>query len=292
MATNTSLSHKDAAVKNWLLTLLKQHALIAYFILAYAFSWAVELPLAATAQGWLHLPLPLSLHYLASFGPALAALLMVAATEGRQGVRQLLGRVVQWRVGLGWMLFAILAPIGLFGAAALVGAAATQRGPNIALLGEVDYLPAIGVGGALVLWLVTFGLGEEIGWRGYALPHLQKRHSALTATLIIGVLWALWHIPAFFYKDTYVAMGLVAGLPLLLLSIIAASVVFTWLYNGSGGSLLVVIIFHALFDLLSVSRAGGESVAAVMSAGVMIWAVVLVLYFKPARLSPDAKQVR
>ncbi len=69
------------------------------------------------------------------------------------------------------------------------------------------------------------------------------------------------------------AMGLIAGLPLLLLSILAASMIFTWLYNSTRGSLLMVILFHALFDFLSVSRAGGDNVAAIMSAGVMIWAV-------------------
>jgi len=88
----------------------------------------------------------------------------------------------------------------------------------------------------------------------------------------------------------YVAMGLIAGLPLLLLSILAASIVFTWLYNSTRGSLLLVILFHALFDFLSVSRAGGGNVAAIMSAGVMIWAVLVVILFKPATLSHQKKQ--
>ena len=86
------------------------------------------------------------------------------------------------------------------------------------------------------------------------------------------------------------AMGLIGGLPLLLLSTLAASIVFTWLYNSTRGSLLLVILFHALFDFLSVSRAGGGSVAAIMSAGVMIWTVLVVILFKPATLSHEKKQ--
>jgi membrane protease YdiL (CAAX protease family) len=195
-------------------------------------------------------------------------------------MRQLLAGVLKWRVGLGWMLFATLSPIALFAVAAVIGYATNRTWPDLALLGEVDYLPYLGIVGAFILWLLTFGVGEEVGWRGFALPRLQQSHSALTATLMLGVAWALWHLPAFFYKDTYVAMGLAAGLPLLLLSILAASIVFTWLYNSTHGSLLMVILFHALFDFLSVSRAGGDNVAAIMSAGVMMWAVLVVILFK------------
>jgi membrane protease YdiL (CAAX protease family) len=174
--------------------------------------------------------------------------------------------------------------------AALVGYAANGQWPNLGLLRVVEYLPYLGIGGAFLLWLLTFGLGEELGWRGFALPRLQRGHSALTATLMLGLVWALWHLPAFFYKDTYVAMGLAAGLPLLLLSILAASIVFTWLYNSTHGSLLTVIVFHALFDFLSVSKAGGGSVAAIMSAVVIIGAALVVIVFKPANLSPATKQ--
>jgi membrane protease YdiL (CAAX protease family) len=277
-------------MKHALAILLKQHSVIAYFVLAYAISWAFEIPLAASAQGWLPVPVPPALHYLASFGPMLSALVVTTATEGRHGIRQLLAGILKWRVGLGWILFSTLSPIALFAVAAIVGYATNRTWPDLALLGEVDYLPYLGGVGAFLLWLLTFGVGEEVGWRGFALPRLQQGHSALTATLMLGVAWALWHLPAFFYKDTYVAMGLVAGLPLLLLSILAASIVFTWLYNSTRGSLLMVILFHALFDFLSVSRAGGDSVAAIMSAGVMIWAVLVVILFKPANLAHEKRQ--
>src|SRR6185503_320318 len=128
-------------MKNSLAILLKQHAIIAYFILAYAISWAVELPLAASAQGWLQTPVPEPLHYLASFGPMLSALIVTAATEGSPGIRQLLVGLLKWRVGLGWFLFSTLLPIALFVLAATGGYAANGKLPDLALLGEVDYLP-------------------------------------------------------------------------------------------------------------------------------------------------------
>lgn len=187
--------------------------------------------------------------------------------------------------------FSILSPIGLFGVAVLVGYVRSGTWPDLSLLGEVDYLPYLGIFGALLLWLLTFGLDEEIGWRGYALPHLQMHHNALTATFILGIVWTFWHLPAFFYKDTYMAMGLLIGLPLLLISILAASIVLTWLYNSTNGTLLVVTLFHGLFNFLSISRAGGDSVAAIMSAAVMIWAVWIVILFKPTNLSRRPKVI-
>src|SRR5687767_4457294 len=104
----------------------------------------------------------------------LAALIVVAITEGQDGIRQLVGGLSKWRVGIGWFLFSIFSPIGLLGVPAIVGYTTHGNGPDLSLLGEVDYLPYLGMFGAFLLWLLTFGLGEEIGWRGYALPRLQK----------------------------------------------------------------------------------------------------------------------
>jgi membrane protease YdiL (CAAX protease family) len=272
-------------------TWTKQHSLVVYFVLAYAITWAFEIPLAAVKQGWTQLPIPFAIHYLGSFGPMLAALIVTGMTQGGSGIRVLFNGLFKWRVGLGWILFSVFSPIAMFALAALVMRSTSGEWPNLYLLGEVEYLPYLGIIGALILWFLTWGLGEEMGWRGFALPRLQKGRSALTATIILGVLHALWHLPAFFYKDTYMAMGLAGGLPMLLLSVIAAAIVFTWIYNSTRGSLLMVVLFHALFDMLSVSKAGGASAPAVMSAVVWVLAVVVVILFKPANLSRLDKQV-
>jgi membrane protease YdiL (CAAX protease family) len=272
-------------------TWTKQHSLAAYFTLAYAITWAFEIPLALFRQGWTQLPVPFAVHYLGSFGPLCAALIVTGMTQGSHGIRELFKGLLKWRVGWGWILVSALSPIALFALAAVALRATSGEWPNLYLLGEVDYLPYLGIVGALLLWLLTWGLGEEVGWRGFALPRLQANRSALTATIILGVFHAFWHLPALFYKDAYMAMGLAAGVPMLLLSVIAAAIVFTWIYNSTRGSLLMVIVFHALFDWLSVSKAGGASAPALMSAAVMIWAVAVVILFKPANLSRVGKQV-
>jgi membrane protease YdiL (CAAX protease family) len=268
----------------------RRRQLVVYFMLAYALSWAIEIPIALSAREIIAVQVSPKLHYLAAFGPCVAALIVVGATEGWPGLRRLLAGLTRWRVGRGYALFAILVPPALF-ALAVVVSRFTQGGwPDLGLLGEADYLPRLGVLPVLGLWLLTFGLGEELGWRGFALPRLQASRSAYAAALVLGVVWAMWHIPAFFYRDTYMEMGLLV-VPMVVFSVTVASVVMTWLYNGTQGSLLMVVLFHALFDFFSVSQAGGDGAPIVMSAVVVFWAVRAVKVYGPADLAPAEKVV-
>lgn len=270
---------------------LRRHSLLAYFVLAYAITWAFELPLAAASQGWIESDVPFGIHYLGGFGPMLAALIVTAIIQGRSGIRDLFSGLLKWRVGAGWILFSFLSPFAMFALAAVAMRATSGVWPDLSLLGEVDYLPYLGIVGAVILWLLTWGMGEEVGWRGFALPRLQRHRSALAATIVLGVIHAFWHLPAFFYKDAYKAMGLAAGLPMLVISVVAAAILFTWIYNSTRGSLLMVTVFHALFDWLSVSKAGGALAPAVMSGVVWVLAVLVVVIYKPANLSRSEKQV-
>jgi membrane protease YdiL (CAAX protease family) len=269
---------------------IKKHSLTSFFILAYAVTWCIEIPLALSAQRLIIAQVPMTLHYLGAFGPMVAALIVLALTEGRAGIKKLLSRWFKWRVGVRYYVFAILGPISLFTLAVLINRMVTGAWSDLTLLGEADYLPYVGPLGALLVWLLTYGLGEETGWRGYALPHLQRKHSAANSTLILGILWAFWHLPAFFYRDTYIQMGLL-GFPVFLVSIIFATMVFTWLYNSTHGSLLLVILFHAFFNWLTVSEAGGTSVGIIMSAPVIMWAIVVVRRYGPEDAAPIKRQV-
>lgn len=271
------------------LSRFKNHTLVLYFILAYAVTWCFEIPIALSARGMIKAQVPLAIHYLGAFGPMIAALIVTALTEGMTGTRALLSRWFKWRVELRYYAFAVLAPVALFTLAVLINRVTSGAWPDLSLLGEADYLPYLGSLGALLLWFLTYGLGEETGWRGYALPHLQRRYSAASATLILAVSWAFWHVPAFFYRDTYTQMGLL-GFPMFLVSITFATMVFTWLYNSTGGSLLLVILFHAFFNWLSVSEAGGASVGIIMSLPVILWAIFVVRRYGPENASPIHRQ--
>lgn len=268
----------------------RRHSLPLYFFLAYFFSWIVYVPLALSAQGWIDVHIPESIHYLGAFGPLVAAFIMTALTDGFLGLRALISRLFQWRIDARYYAFAILGPLAFFAIAVIFNRLSTGTWPELSLLGRADYLPYLTPVGGLLLWVFTYGLGEETGWRGYALPHLQRRFTAATSTLILAVLWACWHIPAFFYRDTYIAMGIL-GFPVFLISITFATMVFTWLYNSTGGSLLAVILFHAFFNWLSVSQAGGPSAGTIMSVPVILWAMFVVRRYGPENAAPVPRQI-
>ncbi len=257
--------------------------LIGYFILAYVLSWTIGIPLALAKQGIIRPVFPEWFHYFVSYGPMLSALIVTLATQGQKGIKELWGRITKWRVGGLWW-FAALSPliVGLF--VALVMNLLTAKRLTFSDLGRIHFLPPLGIG-ALFLWVLTFGIGEEIGWRGYALPRLQKNHNALYATMILAFFWALWHLPQFFYLfDTSIAIGWIIGL-------FAGAIVFTWLFNSAEGSILVVAIFHGCFNYISASAAGNGLLAAIVSTMVMIWAVAVVFLYKPKTLSTKVKFV-
>jgi membrane protease YdiL (CAAX protease family) len=150
---------------------VQRHRLVAFIVLAYAITWAVTGPLVAHAEGWLDTGVPDALHYLAQFGPMLAALAITAVCDGRAGLRELAGRATRWRTGAGWLLVAAASPVALYALAAVITRVADGAWPDLPRLGEVNFLPYLGLW-ALPLWLATNGVGEELGWRGFALPRL------------------------------------------------------------------------------------------------------------------------
>lgn len=267
----------------------RQREIAAYFVLAYVISWAIEIPIALSVQGVIDLQIPLAIHYLASLGPFLAALIVAAFAEGWQGVVRIFRGLAKWRVDRIYYLFAVGLPVLLFAAAVVVSRVMQGYWPDLGLLAEVDYLPRLGIPLAVGLWLLTFGLAEETGWRGFVLARLQATRSAMSASLFLGVLWAFWHLPAFFYRDTLLAMGVWLGFPMLLFTLLVTSVIFTWLYNGTQGSLLIAALFHGLFDYFSVSSAGGPGAAIVMSAPIVIISIIVFRLYGPANLAPTEK---
>ena len=259
------------------------HYLILYFSLAYALSWVIGIPLALQHQGLMTPILPDWTHYLVAYGPLLSALIITALSEGRPGLKKLGAQMLRWKVSPIWWA-AAFSPL-LVGALAALGVVLVTGKPiSISDLGTVNFLPPLGLA-ALLLWLLTFGIGEETGWRGYALPRLQRNHSALSASLILSILWALWHLPQFFYLfDPAIAIGWLFGL-------ICGAILFPWLFNSTGGSILVVTVWHGCFNFMSASDAGNGVLAAVVSTLVMIWAVVVIWWFKPQNLSSQLKVV-
>jgi membrane protease YdiL (CAAX protease family) len=220
--------------------LAARHPITSFFALTYALSWGLWLPIVVGYDGALR-----EAFFVAGiFGPALAGALMVRAQGGSVG--DWLRGIVRWRVAPRWWGLALVIPAFLIGMASAV----------YALLGndiDVSLLPGR-LGGYLPALLMTALLGggqEEFGWRGYALPRLEARYSPVAATLILGTLWGLWHLPVVAadpeFQHGLDFAALVPVVALSLVSVIGYAFLLTWLFNRTG-SVLVAMLFHAGFN--------------------------------------------
>jgi len=256
--------------------------LFAFFALAYGLSWAWAIPLAATASivrrghGW-------PTHYPSLVAPAVAAIVVIGRTQGRPGLADLARRALRWRVGVRWWCVAI-SPAAFLAVALLVSRAMGEQLPSLADFGQFSGTPTIGVLGAFLLITCVGSAGEEIGWRGYALPELQRRCSPLKGTLVLAVLWYLWHLPQFFVLATFrdfsptEYVGMCIGL-------ICGAVVLTWLHNRSGCSVLLVIVWHGVYNFVGATAASTGPVAAIVTTLVMVQGATLAVAEVRARRS-------
>ena len=253
--------------------------LLRFFLLAYGISWMVWSPLWLPAIGITWLPvLPLN-HALGGLGPMIAAFLCVGISKGRVGLRALLRSMIDVRSPV-LVLVAVLAPFALLVAAMLLGA---REMDAMAILRNREF-PGMGLFALLLYNVFFFGFGEEVGWRGFALPRMQQRMNALRASALLGLFWALWHWPLFLYRPGYVGMD-AAGIAGWLFSLLTGSVLLTWLFNSSRGSLLVVAIFHATVDIAFTCDAATRAAVGAMGVLITIWGLVTVLVMRPQDLS-------
>jgi membrane protease YdiL (CAAX protease family) len=248
---------------------MRKNPLVTYFVLAYAFSWAVHIPLALSAHDLLAVTFPAGLHFLGAYGPMMAAFVVTGITLGAPGLRDLLSRMLRWRVGIGWLLVAVFSPAVLFLVSAVIVRLWDGAWPDLGQFGHISEFPNLSWFAGWMVWTLTFGLGEETGWRGFALPRLQENRNARSATLILGGLWALWHLPQFFYNYELSLFGVMA----FTISTMSGALVLTWLYNSTGASVLVTTLWHGAFNT---AVAGAQGAMAPLVSGFVILAAVLI----------------
>jgi uncharacterized protein len=245
-----------------------------FFALAYLLAWLWLLPVAvaggrvAAGRGW-------PTHFPALLAPLVAAVTVTAWCEGRAGLVDLGRRMARVRVPLRWWVFAV-SPLLVLGLVLVVDRVAGRALPAAGDFARFSGLPSswgvLGVGAAIV---VVNGFGEETGWRGYAVPHLQQRHTPLAATVFVAVLWAGWHLPMFLVVEGFrsftvpITVGWVIGL-------FCGAVVLSWLYNHTG-SILLVALWHGTYNVISGTTAASGLLAAVSTTLVIVLAALLVV---------------
>jgi membrane protease YdiL (CAAX protease family) len=219
-----------------------KHYLRWFFLIAFAWTWLLNLPRILAAGGWFSLPgwLSAGLGYVAVFGPSLAAFGLTAIESGKEGVRSLWRRGWEMNFRKTWLISTILL-VPLCGLITL--GCLTALGGSIPW--QLALQPGMLVPAGLLIWLLG-ALPEEYGWRGYALDRMQKYTNPLIASLVLGLMWSLWHLPLHFIPGTTQAV-----IPVweFTCQMVLLSILYTWLHNHTGGSVLVAAAFHASSNL-------------------------------------------
>lgn len=267
--------------------IIQNKPVTAFFLLACALSWPT---------GYIGLrqfeAIPDTLNtffnYQAKFGPSIAACIIIAILSGKEGLHRLFQNLLQFRAAPKWYFVALASPTLLW----LIA---------IAYLTSQDHpVPVVEWSAAyfIILYLLKHfflggGLGEELGWRGFMLPILQANHHALTASVILGAAWSLWHMPKFFIGDDGGGIG---GLLLFTIYTIVLAIIFTWVYNGTQGNLFIATLFHAMINatngfIIKLMPAVNEieSSEIYVAVGWLLLAIGIIIFAGPRRLSWSEK---
>jgi membrane protease YdiL (CAAX protease family) len=218
-----------------------------FFLLTFAFSWLCWLPGLLLTYGMLVPSQTLDtiqniLQWVGGIGPSLAGLFLVNRNDGKTGIKALFKRVIQFKIGKWYLPTILLLPLAVILGHVINGLIFGAPFPQKEILSEPWWIPVL----FAVFFILQFS--EELGWRGYALDRLQNRWNALTSSLMLGVVWALWHLPMFLSNgfgqhDNHLPYGQFS------ITIILTTVLITWLQNNTNGSLVPAFVMHAMFAL-------------------------------------------
>jgi len=240
------------------MSLVKRHPLITFFVLTYAI-------------GWGFLPIE-SVRFMAG-APFIAALIVISLTQGWSGLRELGSRMIRWRVRWYWYAVAIGMPLAVVGLVVGLNVALGASAPSMVQYSSVSTILLV-----FAVRLVNPGdgaLGEEPGWRGFALPGLQSTLSPLVSTLILGVLVTGWHVPLLFLEEGLLRPFIIVG---FLLGTVAVTFWYTWLFNHTGGSVLMTIVSHGVQGTITIGgfwAVGADFAQANLLTGV-VWLAVAI----------------
>ena len=206
-----------------------------FVFLTYILTWSVEIPMALIKHGHIAINFPKGLQTICTLSPGIVAILLTAIYFGKNGLRSLFKAIVKWRVKFRWYIIIVILVIALCGLSLQIfNWIAGQSFKPDEPYNFVFYF---------ILILPLSALWEEIGWRGFLLPVLQEKYTALKASFIVGFIWGLWHLPIYLALNPYGDKTIIFFL-IMFIGCFALSIIATWLFNSTKGSLLICILFH------------------------------------------------
>lgn len=245
-----------------------------YLFVSYGISWMIWLPLLINHRWGEHIPTFQAQFYLASFGPLLGAVITSLVFGGIEELKAWFKRTYSLRFPVKWLGIAVLMPVLYAVIAVVVQRFLNGVWPDWSRFGLTDKLPGFNIVQTALVWIVTFGLGEESGWRGFLLPELSKSFSLRVSALIVALFWMLWHLPAFLFNETYMNMG--PGIIGWAISLSFGSLLLAWLCQRSRFSVLPVLLWHGGFDLITAGDTSAQTVAMVCSVLVIVQGAFLI----------------
>jgi membrane protease YdiL (CAAX protease family) len=264
-----------------------------FFALALGWSWLLWIPAILVGASQLALP-GFLLYALGGLGPPAAAILLLYRKHPSQDRRDYWRRVVDFRrVGLAWYAVIAFLPLAWNVLGILTGLLFGSPVPSFERAADLLAAP-LSLAPFAVVVLLLGPLPEELGWRGYALDGLLARHGALVASLILGCIWTLWHWPQFFMEDSYIAGAFPIGSAIFwagwVLPTITSSVVYTWIYNHTEGSILSAILFHFSTNFWGEVLAVRGEMVLYRSVWIVALVILIVIIWEPETLTRQPRR--
>ena len=268
-------------------SIVRRYPVAVFFILAYIIGFGLSALILLTGSG--------IFGFIASSSSLWAALIVVGLTEGKEGLKKLFSGFKRWRCNPIWYIIALFVPFVFY--LVPIGISMLLGNPFLAPSLEywIMFLPMF------LYMFIQAGLGEEIGWRGFATPKLSENNTVLVSSLIVGLVWAVWHIPLYFFPgfiqyETSVQFGFATSFIAYSIMVLAYAVIFTWVYNVSEGNLWIPVLMHTSINVFGwflnfIGFLTAEGFVTMISY-VIIWvvfAIIVTIVYGPKNLSKEDK---
>ncbi len=257
---------------------MQNKKILSYILTSYLFSWIIWLPMVLNKQLGMNLPVFRYQHFAGAFGPLAGALITSYIFTGRNGLKKFIRRVFNFKIRWYWFFIGIVSPFLLLLLAVMIIILINDGSAiNWSLIVHSSNIHFENIFLIWLFWLITYGFGEETGWRGYLLPLLSKNRPTLNAAVMVSFVWMLWHFPMFFYYSSFMSMGF--GVFGWAVSLIFGSILLAWITRNAAWSVVPTALWHATYNFIVSSDQGDGLTAAFVSMFVIISAIWIVRIF-------------